>query len=142
MPTSSCNSSSWIDPSSCSQTIPSSNTLQFLFTPCTMGSVISISPQEGTAGTLINITGTNFSTVLCENRVFIGSSYECPILNASETEIICEIASNSSLDPRVVQNVIVLRDEQGYLSNDGLIQFQLQPSISNIWPIQGYIFLF
>lgn len=107
-----------------------------------MGSVISISPQEGTAGTLINITGTNFSTVLCENRVFIGSSYECPILNASETEIICEIASNSSLDPRVVQNVIVLRDEQGYLSNDGLIQFQLQPSISNIWPIQGYIFLF
>ncbi|CAF1015901.1 unnamed protein product [Rotaria sp. Silwood1] len=140
IPTSSCNSSSWIDPSSCSQMTPNSNLHQFLFTPCTIGSVESISPQQGTAGTTITITGTNFSTVLCENHIFIGSFYDCPIISASTTEIICEIASNSSLNAKMIQDIRVVRDLQGYLSNNGLIQFQFQASISNVLPIEGSIY--
>ncbi len=138
MPSSSCVSSSVIDPSSCSQTVPTNNTLQFLFTPCTIGSVTSISPNQGVAGTLINITGTNFSAVLCENQVIIGSFYQCPIINASTTEIICEITSNSFLNAKSIQDIRVAQDLQGYLINDGLIQFQFQASISSISPIQGY----
>ncbi|CAF3664415.1 unnamed protein product [Rotaria sordida] len=140
VPASSCNSSSWIDPSSCSQTIPTSNSLQFLFTPCTIGSVTSILPKQGIAGTSITITGTNFSTVLCENHIFIGSSYECPLTNASTIEIVCEIASNSSLNAKTIQDIRVVRDRQGYLSNNGLIQFQFQASISSILPIEGSIY--
>ncbi|CAF3954248.1 unnamed protein product [Rotaria sp. Silwood2] len=140
IPASSCNSSFWIDPSSCSQTIPTSNSLQFLFTPCTIGSVASISPQQGIAGTFITITGTNFSTILCENHIFIGSSYDCSIASASTTEIVCEIASNSSLNAKMIQDIRVVRDRQGYLSNNGLIQFQFQASISSILPIEGSIY--
>lgn len=134
IPSSSCNTASLIDPSSCSQTVPTANPLEFLFTPCTIGSVTSISPKQGITGTSIIITGTGFSTILCENHVIIGSSYDCPITNASTTEIVCEIASNSLLNPISIQDIGVVRDLQGYLSNNGLIQFQFQASISSISP--------
>ncbi|CAF5162210.1 unnamed protein product, partial [Rotaria magnacalcarata] len=65
VPSPTCGSSSLISPSSCSQTVPS-NVLQFLFTPCTIGTVRSISPVYGPAGTSITITGTDFSTTTCE----------------------------------------------------------------------------
>ena len=135
---SSCVSSSVIDPSSCSQTVPTSNLLQFLFTPCTIGSATSVSPQQGTAGTLITITGTDFSAVSCENQVMIGSFYDCPIINSSTTEIICEITLNSLLNAKSIEDIRVVRDRQGYLSNNALVQFQFQASISSISPMQGY----
>ncbi|CAF0819146.1 unnamed protein product [Rotaria sp. Silwood1] len=136
VPSSTCGSSSLINPSSCSQTVPS-NPLKFLFTPCTIGSVTSISPVQGPAGTSITITGTGFSTVTCENIVLIGSSYQCPILNVSTTQIVCQIGSNSLLNAKSIENLNVIRDRQGFLSNDGLIQFQFQPKITNVSPLQG-----
>lgn len=133
-------SSPILDPSSCSQTVPTSNSLQFLFTSCTIGSVISITPTQGSAGTIINITGTDFSLNEDENIVLIGSSYSCPILNASSTELICQIDTNSELNAKSIENVRVIRDRQGYLSTQGLIQFQFQAQIFDISPTQGELF--
>lgn len=134
--TTSCVSSGLLNAGACSQTIPS-NSLQFLFTACTMGTVSSISPVQGPSGTTITITGTGFSGTTCENIVLIGSSYQCPISSASATQIVCQISANSLLNAKAIQNINVVRDRQGFLSNDGLLQFQFQAQITSISPSQG-----
>ncbi|CAF3091006.1 unnamed protein product [Rotaria socialis] len=139
VPVSSCGVSSVINPSTCSQTVPTTNPLLFLFTPCSVGTVTSISPVQGVAGTAITITGTNFGTNNCENQVFIGSIYQCPITSVSSTQIVCQIGSNSSLDTSTIQNISVARDQQGFLINNGLLQFQFQASVTNFSPNQGSI---
>ncbi|CAF3592631.1 unnamed protein product [Rotaria sordida] len=138
VPSSTCVSSLLINPSSCSQTVPS-NVLKVLFTPCTIGTVTSISPVQGPTGTTITITGTGFSTTTCENIVLIGSSYQCPISSASTTQIVCQIGSNSLLNGKSIQSFNIIRDRQGFLSNNGLIQFQFQAKITNVSPLQGSI---
>jgi len=138
IPTSSCGSSALINPTSCSQTVPT-NVRQFLFTPCTLGQVSSVSPSSGPSGTSVTITGTGFSTTQCENVVFIGSSYQCPITSASTTQLVCQIAANSQLNAKSIQNVNVAQDRQGLLRNAGLIQFQFQAQISSISPTQGSV---
>jgi hypothetical protein len=85
------------------------------------------------------ITGTGFSTVVCENDVLIGSSYSCPIINATSTQIICQIGAGSLLNAANNQSVQVNRDRQGYLINNGLLQFQFNPSISSISPALGTV---
>ncbi|CAF4567828.1 unnamed protein product, partial [Rotaria magnacalcarata] len=139
VPVSSCGVSSVINPNTCSQTVPTTNPLLFLFTPCSVGTVTSISPVQGVAGTAITITGTNFGTNNCENQVFIGSIYQCPITSVSSTQIVCQIGSNSSLDASTIQNISVARDQQGFLINNGLLQFQFQASVTNFSPNQGSI---
>ncbi|CAF4613132.1 unnamed protein product, partial [Rotaria socialis] len=139
VPSSSCNSSSSLNPSSCLQTVPSANVLEFLFTPCTVGSVTGISPSQGTAGTTITITGTGFSTIACENNILIGSSYNCPITSVSSTQLQCQIGVGSLLNAKTSQILQVTRDRQGYLNMDGRLSFLFQASISNISPNFGSI---
>ncbi|CAF1415369.1 unnamed protein product [Rotaria magnacalcarata] len=138
VPVSPCGSSSTINPSSCLQTVPSSNPLQFLATPCTMGSVASISPTQGTSGTTITITGTSFGTSACENDVQIGS-YHCPVVSASSTQIQCQIGAGSLINAKTTQKVQVARDLQGYLFINGLLTFQFQASVANISPNYGSV---
>lgn len=133
---SSCGSSTLLNAASCGQTLPTSVS-QFLFTPCTIGSVTSISPNQGPSGTSITITGTGFSSTSCENIVLIGSTYSCPITSASTTQLVCQIGANSQLNPKSIQNLNVVRDRQGLLSNNGLIQFQFQSQITGVSPSQG-----
>lgn len=135
VPNSTCLSSSLINPSSCSQTIPTGD-LQFLFTPCTVGTVNTMTPTSGTQGTSITITGTGFSTTQCENKVLIGS-YECPIQSVTSTQIVCVIGSNSMLSAATIHEVHIQRDRQGMLSRNGLIQFQFQAKITSISPTTG-----
>ena len=141
VPTSSpsCLSSALLNPTSCPPTGPTAD-LQFLFTPCTMGTVSSITPVQGPAGTSITITGTGFSSTPCENIVLLGSSYQCPITSATATQIVCQIAANSLLNAKSIQNVNIARDRQGFLSNDGLLQFQFQASVTSVSPSQGRLF--
>lgn len=88
---------------------------------------------------LTYIIGTGFSTTICENNVLIGSSYSCPITNATSTQIVCQIAAGSMLDAKTIQSVQVTHDRQGYLINNGLLQFQFDASISSITPTRGTI---
>ncbi len=104
-----------------------------------MGTVSSISPVQGPAGTSITITGTGFSSTSCENIILIGSSYQCPITSATTTQLVCQIGTNSLLNAKSIQNINVAQNRQGFLSNDGLIQFQFQAKITNISPIRGSI---
>ena len=118
--------------------MPTGYPLEFLFTPCTIGSVLSISPQTGIAGTSITINGTGFSTTICQNNVRIGS-YNCPISSVTSTQIVCQIAAGSMLDAKTIQSVQVTRDRQGYLMSNGLLQFQFDASISSISPTRGTV---
>ena len=101
-----------------------------------MGTVSSITPLQGPAGTSITIAGTGFSTTNCQNIVLLGS-YQCPITSATATQIVCQIAANSLLNAKSVQNVNVARDRQGFLSNNGLLQFQFQAKVTGVSPTQG-----
>lgn len=117
---------------------------------------MGISPKKGPAGTLLTIagltfhyevafalfywfnifiTGMNFSGNMCEYDVQIGSSYHCPIINMSSTEIRCEITVRSMLNATMSQIVRVARHRQGYLGKQ--FQFQFLASISNISPMIG-----
>jgi len=140
IPTSSCGSSSLINPTSCSQTIPTSNPLKFLSTFCTVGSVASITPSQGPAGTVFNITGTGFSTALCEQSIEIGSSYRCPIISASSTQLTCQIGNGSLLNAKSSLPIRIARDRQGYLINHGRFDFQFQASILSVSPSMGSVF--
>lgn len=84
------------------------------------------------------IEGTGFGTSSCENNVQIGS-YDCPIINASSTEILCQIGNGSLLNAKTSQIVQVARDRQGYLVANGRLRFQFQASISSIAPNYGRI---
>ena len=105
-----------------------------------MGTVSSISPVQGPTGTTITITGTGFSSTQCENIVLIGSTYKCQITSATSTQIVCQISANSLLNAKSLQRVNVARDRQGFLSNDGLIQFQFQAKVASVSPLQGSSF--
>jgi len=85
------------------------------------------------------IVGTGFSTTICENDVLIGSSYSCPILSATSTQIVCQIGAGSMLNAETIQSVQVARDLQGYLISNGSLQFQFNASISSISPTLGTV---
>lgn len=104
-----------------------------------MGTVTSITPVRGAAGTILTITGTGFSTNTCENIVLIGDFYQCPIQSVSTTQIACQIGYSSDLSAATLQSVSVRKTRQGDHSNVGLIQFQFQAQISSISPLQGSI---
>ena len=55
--------------------------------------VLSVSPMVGQAGTVVIITGTNFSSNITENTVYIGDTL-CPILEANKTFIRCTAGPN------------------------------------------------
>lgn len=154
MPNATC-SSRILNVTSCNQTIAtSSNSIQFLSTPCAIETITSISPAEGSSGTLLIITGlydyldrtihrlhlisgTNFEGNICEYDVQIGSSYHCPIINMTANQLTCLITNGSMLDTSTYQSVRVVHDRQGYLRNEGEFKFKLKPSIFNIYPTKG-----
>ena len=137
LPVPSC---SWttINASACSETVPTSaNPDEYLSTACSMESIISVSPTAGPEGTILTITGPRFSGSLCEYQIQIGSSYHCPMMNMSSTELSCQIGGRSMLDPRIIHSVRVIRHQRGFVASQNQLEFQFLPSISNISPTTG-----
>lgn len=58
----------------------------------TSSTVTGVSPSSGSVfgGSLLTITGTNFSTTIEDQAVKVGDSY-CDILTASTTQLTCQI---------------------------------------------------
>ncbi|CAM4971603.1 unnamed protein product [Rotaria socialis] len=112
----------------------------FIARLCTVESIVSLSPVEGTAGTFLTIKGLNFSGQMNEYDIQIGPSYHCPIINISSTTLLCQITVNSTLNAAINQSVRVARACQGYLGSNGLLQFNFKASISNISPSMGSIY--
>ena len=84
--------------------------------------------------------GINFGGNLCEYEIEIGSSYHCPIINKTSTELRCLIGPGSMLDPRIEYSIRVSKLKQGYLATQNTIKFRFIPSISNITPMIGLLF--
>lgn len=87
--------------------------------------------------TVFFLVGSGFRTTVCENDIQIGSSYHCPIINASSTQLQCQITNGSLLNAKTNQAVKVAIDRQGYLNVNGQLSFQFQASISSISPNFG-----
>ena len=150
-------SCSWtnINASACAETVPtSSNPDEYLSTACSVESIISLSPTVGFEGTILTITGEErifvlgdhrvllivgprFSGSLCEYDIQIGSSYHCPMMNITSTELSCQIGGRSMLDPRIIHFVRVARHQRGFLASQNQLQLQFLPSISQISPTTG-----
>ena len=86
------------------------------------------------------IKGINFGGNVCDYDIQIGSSYHCPIINKTSTQLRCQITAGSMLDPTEDNIVRVARARQGYLACQKQLKFQFLPSISNIRPMIGNFF--
>lgn len=89
----------------------------------------------------ICIVGSSFDGQLCEYNVEIGSSYHCPLVTMTRTELICRIENGSLLDTRRNHVVRVTRLGQGYLGSSDELLFTFLTSIFSISPSSG-TFLF
>lgn len=126
--------------SSCSSTTIVSSSLnpdEYISSTCSVETVTGLSPREGSAGSELIVTGLNFTGNTCEYEIEIGSSYRCPILSKSSTQLRCQISSGSMLDPTRENPVRVYRKSQGYLACRNQLKFQFIPSIFNITPTIG-----
>ena len=90
--------------------------------------VQSVSPTVGQAGTIITITGTNFSSSPTENSVYIGGMI-CPILEANETFITCTAGPNVA----GTYDVNVLVASSGFSIIDGNATFEYTLTIDRLY---------
>ena len=107
--------------------------------------VSSISPTTGSkaGGTVLTITGTNFSTIKNENQVSIGESgmNHCLILTATETELTCQMKLPVEIDSEAVngEDVHVLGRVQESADCTGTCKFEYTdantPTVSSISPL-------
>ena len=74
---------------------------------------------------------------MCEYDIQIGTSYHCPIVNMTSTELICQITSDSMLNGTVAYTVRVARHGYGYLNSQSQLWFIFEASILNITPMIG-----
>ena len=92
--------------------------------------VLSVSPTIGQAGTIITITGTNFSSSTTENSVYIGDAI-CPILEANETFIRCTAGPNVAGTYDV--NVLVASSGFSIITDDVNATFEYTLTIDRLY---------
>jgi hypothetical protein len=106
--------------------------------------VTSITPNSGSTngGTVLTITGTNFSTVKNENQVVIGDGTldYCIILTATETELTCRVNAPQEI-PSSEQDIYVLGRIQEKSDCLGTCKFTFDasktPTVSSITPLSA-----
>ncbi|CAF0814130.1 unnamed protein product, partial [Brachionus calyciflorus] len=107
------------------------------FTDCDIPTITSISPSVVTYATDITINGTGFSTNTSENVVTIGG-ISCQIKSVSETEIICNIGRNSSLQSNTNYTVEIKVINKGYaLKNNNWLFVKYQSTVKSISSSSG-----
>ena len=82
--------------------------------------VLSISPTVGQAGTIVTITGMNFSSNTTENSVYIGDMI-CPVIEANETVITCMAGPNVA----GTYDVNVLVESSGFSISNATFEYTL-----------------
>ncbi|CAF3361139.1 unnamed protein product [Rotaria sp. Silwood1] len=138
-PNASC-SSSTLNISSCGQTAPTTeNPTNFLATLCTMESIISVSPAEGTVGTVITITGSIFggTRVIIDGdgfspdntRVFIAGTEYTNLTTISYSQIILTTPSQSMYQ-NLNLSVIILIDKNQAVCLTSLCQYCWATSVT------------
>ena len=94
-------------------------------------------PQEGDATQTITITGSDFSTTPCQNKVTLGDN-ECVVATASATEITCDI-NTQSFPVSQYQPLRVVVDNMGTATQEEEMGFTAQPLVSTITPTHGSV---
>jgi photosystem II stability/assembly factor-like uncharacterized protein len=84
-------------------TTPSGTATFSSFTYYNKPVVTSFSPQSGPVGTVVTITGTNFSSVVSQNNVFFGA-VKANIVSASSTVLKVTVPSGITYTPLVVES--------------------------------------
>lgn len=118
--------------------IPSScfnRNCSFTFSSSITPSLSSISPQRGTRGTLVTLTGNGFTTNAQEVNVTIGEA-PCHVTSISETTIKCAAGQSSGGS----HDVFVKIGNQGFAKHvSGQIRFTYEVHVSGIKPNKGSI---
>jgi len=112
--------------------------------------ISSVSPKTGSAGSVLTITGTGFSTA-SEPQVYLGDYADelielssifvspCPVISHSETVITCEVPPNPA--GTVVEALVVTVDAMGDVTGEalgrGLDFTYLPPVIQAVTPANG-----
>lgn len=117
-------------PSSCSK-----RSCSFTFSSPATPALTSISPQKGTAGTDITLTGSGFSSNIHEVNVTIGGT-TCHVTSTSETTIKCSAGQSIGGSHEVVVKI----GNKGFAKPASRnISFTYEVSVSWIKPARGSI---
>ena len=112
----------------------------YAFWSCLTPTVSDISPNSGTTSDVITITGTGFSTTLCQNEVYIGDEV-CEVSAATETSIRCSLTSGTTLTVGTYYPVKVVIGNRGKalmtIRKDQNRLFALLPSVTSVSPNSG-----
>ncbi|XP_066271168.1 fibrocystin-L-like [Branchiostoma lanceolatum] len=107
----------------------------FSFRSCMTPEVTSHSPTNGTAGTLMTLQGTGFSSIACENEVMIGD-HQCEIETASPDTLTCRVATGDNMPVGVALAVSTNVKNLGGSLMAGNI-FVLLSAVMSVSPQQG-----
>lgn len=107
------------------------------FTNCSVPTISSVSPYNITYETELTIRGTDFSSIECENEIYIGGKL-CSINSVSSTELKCTIGKNSGLTAFKNHSIEVKVKNKGYaLKTDNFIFVQFLAIANEITPSVG-----
>ena len=135
---------------SCAAASTSTSALEFTFASCLTAEITEVSVYSGSAAgnssavmgygsAALNISGSGFSSVQCENRVRVGDS-DCIVTAASESEILCDVdmATITSLQPHTVTvNVENNGEAVQKVSEDTAGKLYVVPRVVSISPTVG-----
>ncbi len=92
--------------------------------------ITSFSPMQGLAGTVVVITGANFSTTAAQNIVKFGNNVTATVIDATATELVVEV-------PEQAVTEIITVTVKDFTTTSGNVFTILAPTISKITPMVG-----
>ena len=117
-------------PSSCSK-----RNCSFTFSSSTTPALTSVTPQKGTSGTEVTLTGNGFSSSIPEVNVTIGRSI-CQVTSSTLTTIKCTAGQSIGGSHEVVVKI----GNKGFAKPSGRkISFTYQVSVRGIQPARGSV---
>ena len=129
--------------SGCSDSMPTGGDVSkfnFAFWTCSTPLITSVYSNNGTAQTIVTISGEGFSTSDCQNELSFGG-YACSVVSSSETEITCSMSRAEEPELGILHQVELRVANRG----NSLVSimsaedrgFGIIPNIEDIQPTAG-----
>ena len=127
----------------CTDALPSggdSDKFNFAFWTCLTPVVDSIDQRSGTVQTQITLDGEGFSSVDCQNEVYIGD-YTCDAVSSAANSVSCTVGRVNEVELGVLHPVSMLVGNRGYALINVMApqdrSFGVIPNIEDIQPTSG-----